>query len=110
VAELNTIGVAIHYRQAKAAKARLASRYYILSAELNSQTYANAMRYYWEIENNLHWVLDTTMNEDTCQIYRGNAAERTKEPRISCKQWFVAMQTDYLDAILLWGCGAIVNK
>jgi predicted transposase YbfD/YdcC len=68
------------------------------------------MRYRWGIENNLHWVLDTTMNEDTCQIYLGNAAERTKKARISCKQRFVVMQTDYLDTILLWGCGAMVNR
>jgi hypothetical protein len=93
---------------------------------LDSQTFANAVRSHWGIENNLHWALDTSMNEDACQIYRGNAAEnlaccrhislnmlraeKTKKASIRRKQRFAAMQIDYLDAILKGGCEAVVNK
>jgi len=64
--KLTTKGIAIHYRQEKGANASLEYRYYISSAELDSQTFANAVRSHWGIENNLHWVLDTRMNEDAC--------------------------------------------
>ena len=123
---LNTIGVAIHYRKEKDAEATLAFRYYISSAELDSQRFAKAVRSHWGIENNLHWVLDASMKEDACQIYRGNAsenlaccrhislnmlrAEKTKKASIPRKRRLAAMQTDYLDAILQAGCNAVVNK
>ena len=37
--------------------------------------FANAVHRHWGVENSLHWVLDVSMEEDGCQIYRGNAAE-----------------------------------
>ncbi|WP_299022907.1 ISAs1 family transposase, partial [uncultured Photobacterium sp.] len=73
--ELKTIGVAISYRATKGGKESIQFRYYISSADLSSEKFANAVRSHWGIENKLHWVLDTAMNEDGCQIYRGNAAE-----------------------------------
>uniref|UniRef100_UPI00345CBAC0 transposase n=1 Tax=uncultured Photobacterium sp. TaxID=173973 RepID=UPI00345CBAC0 len=63
--------------------------------------------------------LDTAMNEDGCQIYRGNAAEnlactrhiglnmlraeKTKKASVPRKQRFAAMETGYLDKVLLAG-------
>ena len=72
---IKSIGVAIGYRQPKTGKASLDYRYYISSAALSAEQFAEAVRNHWGIENSLHWVLDATMNEDACQIYRGNAAE-----------------------------------
>ena len=78
------------------------------------------------IENKLHWVLDTTMNEDACQIYRGNAtenlaccrhislnmlkAEKTKKTSIRRKQGFATKQTDYLDAILHYARAVVLGS
>ncbi|QUM91385.1 ISAs1 family transposase [Moritella sp. 36] len=69
------MGVAIGYRQVKGGKASLDYRYYISSANLTENGFAKAVRGHWLIENSLHWVLDATMNEDNCQIYRENGAE-----------------------------------
>ncbi|MGF1685127.1 ISAs1 family transposase, partial [Photobacterium japonica] len=33
-----------------------------------------AIRAHWGIES-MHWILDVSMREDACQIYRENAAE-----------------------------------
>lgn len=50
-------------------------RYYISSADLTAEKFANAMRSHWDVENKLYWRLDVAMNEDDCRIRRGNAAE-----------------------------------
>ncbi len=42
---------------------------------LTEETFSQAARSHWHIENNLNWVLDVTFREDDCQIYRENAAE-----------------------------------
>lgn len=47
-------------------------RYYISSADLTAEKFANAMRSHWDVENKLHWRLDVAMNEDDCRIRRGN--------------------------------------
>jgi len=39
-------------------------RYYVSSATLNAARCADAVRAHWRIENALHWVLDTTFDED----------------------------------------------
>ena len=35
----------------------------------------SATRQHWEVENNLHWVLDIAFDEDACQTKDENAAE-----------------------------------
>ena len=72
---LRSIGVAMGYRQTKDGKTSLEYRYYISSLPLSKAQFANAVRSHWAIENSLHWVLDASMKEDNCQIYRGNSAE-----------------------------------
>src|SRR5208282_4574602 len=39
-------------------------RSYISSRILSAQAFADAVRSHWAIENNLHWTLDMTFNED----------------------------------------------
>ncbi|WP_411354729.1 ISAs1 family transposase [Xenorhabdus khoisanae] len=63
------------YRQEKGQSPSLEYHYYISSAPLTEENFAQAVRRHWRIENNLHWVLDATFHEDDCQIYRENAAE-----------------------------------
>lgn len=49
-------------------------RYYISSKELSAEQAANAVREHRGIES-MHWVLDVTMDEDACQIYKDHDAE-----------------------------------
>ena len=124
--ELKTVGVAISYRATKGGKESIQCRYTISSADLSSEKFTNAVRSHWGIENKLHWVLDTAMNEDGCQIYRGNAAEnlactrhiglnmlraeKTKKASVPRKQRFAAMETGYLDKVLLAGFKGMSKK
>jgi predicted transposase YbfD/YdcC len=50
-------------------------RYYILSGTPSVQTFANAVRGHWGIENCVHWVLDVTFDEDRSRVRMGNAAQ-----------------------------------
>lgn len=50
-------------------------RYYISSLTPNAEKIGEAIRKHWSIENELHWSLDVTFNEDDCRIRKGNAPE-----------------------------------
>lgn len=50
-------------------------RFYISSMAPDSRAVANAIRSHWGIENQLHWCLDVTFNEDGCRVRTGGAAE-----------------------------------
>jgi predicted transposase YbfD/YdcC len=98
-------------------------RYYISSALLTPEQFGKAARGHWGIESKLHWVLDTAMREDNCQIYRGDGAENiarlrhigvnlikvdtSRKASVRRKQRMAAMDTDYLEAIFLAGCELI---
>jgi len=44
-------------------------RYYISSINFNEvERLANSIRSHWQVENNLHWVLDVVFKEDECRI------------------------------------------
>merc|ERR1712023_124452 len=121
--ELKTIGVALSYRQTKQGKESLEYRYYISSAKLSKARFANAVRSHWAVENSLHWVLDVSMKEDECQIYRGNAAdilsgarklalnmlraETTRKVSIPRKQKRAHGSTEYLEQVLTAGLGKL---
>jgi predicted transposase YbfD/YdcC len=58
------------------------TRYYISSEEVKNAVYYNRLaRGHWSIENQLHWHLDVTFNEDSCRARRGNAAENLSAMR-----------------------------
>ena len=48
--------------------------YYITSLPLDSDRIMQAVRTHWSIENNLHWQLDVTFNEDNTRKIK-NAAQ-----------------------------------
>ena len=50
-------------------------QYYLLSEMSSAQKFANSVRSHWSVENDLHWRLDVTFNEDQCRVRIGNAAE-----------------------------------
>ncbi len=50
-------------------------RYFICSISADAKVFSQAVRKHWSIENQLHWVLDVSFNEDLSRVRRGNAAE-----------------------------------
>ena len=116
---LKTVGVAISYRIENMKKFSMEYRYYISSGELTPEQFASAVRGHWAIENSLHWVLDVVMNEDACQIYRGDApqilacarhmaqnmlrAETSRKASLRKKQQFAGMSSPYLEKVLTAG-------
>jgi predicted transposase YbfD/YdcC len=49
-------------------------RSYISSRALSAECFADAVRSHWAIENNLHWTLDVTFNEDQSRLRAGHGA------------------------------------
>ena len=43
-------------------------RYYILDQNISAEEMSHIVRGHWEIENNLHWVLDVHFREDACKV------------------------------------------
>ena len=58
----------------KSGKATVERRYYITSLPLDSERITETIRSHWSIENNLHWQLDVSFNEDS-QKKKKNAAQ-----------------------------------
>ena len=50
-------------------------RYYLSSAVLSAQRFAEAARAHWHIENAQHWVLDTSFDEDRARNRRDHGPE-----------------------------------
>ena len=50
-------------------------RYYLASAALTPERFAAAVRAHWRIENSLHWVLDTTFDEDRARTRKDHGPE-----------------------------------
>ncbi|MEO0949024.1 MAG: ISAs1 family transposase, partial [Cyanobacteria bacterium J06641_5] len=49
--------------------------FFLTSLPCNAQRIDRAIRLYWGIENQLHWVLDVTFGEDNSRIRRGYGPE-----------------------------------
>lgn len=57
-------------------KVSVERRYFISSHDHNDAAlFARAIREHWGIENQLHWRLDVSMNEDQCRLRTGHGAE-----------------------------------
>lgn len=69
---LKAIGMAVNY-VTQNGKTTDFVRYYILGKVLSARQFGAGVRSHWGIENNLHWQLDVTFNEDQCRIRKGHA-------------------------------------
>jgi predicted transposase YbfD/YdcC len=56
--------LSIERRGIRGGKAFEERHYYISSYQTTAQSFATLIRQHWHIENQLHWVLDVTFNED----------------------------------------------
>ncbi|EBP2521644.1 ISAs1 family transposase [Salmonella enterica] len=120
---LKSIVMAEYYRAEKGQSLTLEYRYYISSKALTAGQAGQAVRSHWGIES-MHWILDVSLQEDACQIYRENAAEnlaalrhmalnmiRAEKTRISVpmKQKRCMMHPEFLEQVLLAGFASMVN-
>lgn len=48
-------------------------RYYISGLNTDALTLLKSIRFHWGVENQLHWVLDMTFEDDQSRIRKGNA-------------------------------------
>lgn len=91
------------------------TRYYIASAMLGAEQAGQAVRGHWGIENQLHWVLDVTFNEDQSRLRKGfgatnmavvrhfalNLLRSTADKKsIKLRRKAAAWKTDYLGRLL----------
>lgn len=60
------------------------TRYYIMDQEMTSEEMSHIVRGHWEIENNLHWVLDVHFREDACKIKEEKAMQNLSLIRKIC--------------------------
>ena len=65
----------VESRIERADKIETERRSYISSRALSAAAFAEAVRSHWGIENNLHWTLDTTFNEDQSRLRAGHGAK-----------------------------------
>ena len=59
-------------------------RYYILDEDMTSEEMSHIVRGHWEIENNLHWVLDVHFREDACKVKAEKAMQNLALIRKIC--------------------------
>ncbi len=50
------------------------TRYYLTSLPPDAAILGQAIRQHWQVENNLHWVLDVLFHEDACSVRVGDGA------------------------------------
>ncbi|MGB5854929.1 MAG: ISAs1 family transposase [Oceanisphaera sp.] len=123
-AGLSTIAMVESYRTEKGKSVQLGYRYYISSKKMTAEQVAKAAREHWAIES-MHWVLDVSMQEDACQIYKDNAAEnlaclrhmslnmlRAEPTKLSIagKQRRCWMKTEHLEKVLIAGISSMAKN
>jgi predicted transposase YbfD/YdcC len=66
--------IMVEYSREIKGKTKTRRRYYISSLNVGPEEISRIIRNHWQIENNLHWVMDMTFRQDECRIRTGNAA------------------------------------
>ena len=112
------------FRTEKGKPVSMEYRYYISSKIMSAEQVASAVREHWSIES-MHWVLDVSMQEDACPIYKDHAAEnlaclrhlalnmlRAEPTKLSIagKQKRCWMKTEHLEKVLIAGLSISIKK
>jgi predicted transposase YbfD/YdcC len=72
---LSVVGMCVRERQEGDKKASLEVSYFIGSRKMSAKKYGAVLRNHWGIENNLHWQLDVSFDEDRNRVRKRNGAE-----------------------------------
>lgn len=67
--------VEAHREEIRTGRRSVERRYYLTSLGPDAGVLQRLIRSHWSIENQSHWVLDVTWNEDASRIRKGNAAQ-----------------------------------
>jgi predicted transposase YbfD/YdcC len=111
---LTTIGMCVSERTVHG-KTSAELRYFIGSNKASAKVYGEVLRNHWGIENNLHWQLDVTFQEDRNRVSKRHAVENMALLRrltlsllqahpeklsIAKKRFAAALDPDFLEEIL----------
>jgi predicted transposase YbfD/YdcC len=72
--KLKVVGMCCRQREVNGQET-MEAHYFIGSRKMGARKYADVLRNHWGIENNLHWQLDVSFDEDKSQIQDRNGAE-----------------------------------
>jgi len=112
--KFNVIGMCIRQRQVGDQQTEEV-HYFIGSRRMSARQYGVALRSHWGIENNLHWQLDLTFDEDQNRVQRRHGAENLAIIRrlalgllkqhpgkqsVACKRLKAGLNTKFLEEIL----------
>jgi predicted transposase YbfD/YdcC len=112
---LTVIGMCQSMRKEADGRSSFRVRYFIGSKRATARYYAQRMRGHWRVENNLHWQLDVTYQEDASRTRQRTAAtnfavvrrlalnltkQEDTQMSIAKKRFAAALDTDYLEKIL----------
>jgi predicted transposase YbfD/YdcC len=67
--------IMIHAKRELAHKTEEEYRFYLSSKNQNAKYFNKRIRQHWSIENQLHWHLDVSFDEDRCRTKMGNGCE-----------------------------------
>jgi predicted transposase YbfD/YdcC len=113
-ANLTTIGFCYSERT-EGGKTSDEIRYFIGSKKASAKVYGNALRNHWGIENQLHWQLDVTFDEDGNRVSKRHGAENLALVRrlavsllkqhpdkrsVACKRLLAALDPVFLEEVL----------
>jgi len=68
------------------------TRYYTSSLDESAEKFAQLIRGHWSIENQLHWHLDVSFNEDKSRVRKDNGAENMNTMRKLSLQYIKKMK------------------
>jgi predicted transposase YbfD/YdcC len=113
--DLRAFGMVESVRRVKG-KASIERRFYLTSLDGDVETFADAVRAHWGVENPLHWCLDVIFREDYSRARTKNAAQnlaalrrialnlikKNPRPKVSQRQKriFAALDAAFLEELL----------
>ena len=80
----SVVCVESHREQLGSGGKSVQKRYYLTTDEPDAPRLAQLVRQHWSIENQCHWVLDVTFDEDQCRARKGHAAQNLAMLRKVC--------------------------
>lgn len=111
---LHVIGMC-YYECVRDGKETSEVRYFIGNRKAKAKVYGQALRNHWGIENNLHWQLDVSFNEDKNRFSKRHGAENLALVRrlavsllkqhpdkrsIACKRLLAALDPHFLTEVI----------